>query len=94
MAKKNGTTKWVGIGLTGAGIVAAIIVSFTWVQADVKAVDTKTEVIKTNIADMKTEGCLPSRNNGNSITKIQTQLETIQTQQQKAFTEILKRLPE
>lgn len=94
MANNNKSAVWIRLGLATLGLIAVIVASFVWVQADVKAVDTKTEVIKTNIAEMKKEGCLPSRDNGNSITKIQIQLETIQTQQETAFTEILKRLPE
>ena len=94
MANNNKMATWIRIGITTLGLMAVIIAAFVWVQADVKAVNTKTEVIKTNIAEIKTEGCLPSRDNGNSITKIQTQLKAIQTQQQTAFAEILKRLPE
>ena len=44
MAKKNNTVRWVGIALTVLGIIAAIIISFTWVQADVKAVDKQTVI--------------------------------------------------
>ncbi len=94
MANNNKMATWIRIGITTLGLMAAIIAAFVWVQVDVKAVNTKPEDINTNIAEIKTEGCLPSRDNGNSITKIQTQLKAIQTQQQTAFAEILKRLPE
>ncbi|KKK53489.1 hypothetical protein LCGC14_3094270, partial [marine sediment metagenome] len=58
------------------------------------AVDTKSNVIVKNMDELKEEGCLPSRVNGDSIIRIEGKLETIQTQQQTAFKEILDRLPE
>ncbi len=83
----NNKAKWTTLAITVLGIIAVIIASFVWVQADVKAVDTKVTVIKE-------EGCLPSRDNNDSIIKIEGRLEIIQVQQEAGFKEILERLPE
>ena len=94
MPKNNNKARWLGLALTTLGLIAIVITSFVWVQADVKAVDIKSNVIIENVGELKEEGCLPSRVNGDSIIRIEGKLETIQTQQQTAFKEILDRLPE
>ena len=94
MPKNNNKARWIGLTLTAFVIFATVIGNYIWVQADVKAVDTKSNVIVKNMDELKEEGCLPSRVNGDSIIRIEGRLETIQTQQQTAFKEILERLPE
>jgi len=77
----NNRARWVLIGLTVLSISAAIITSFVWAKADIKAVDTKvdtkTENLKTALDELKREGTLPARANVNSIGKIETRLESI-----------------
>ncbi len=89
----NNRVRWLGLAVTVFCIFAAVVASCIWVQADVRAVNTKAAVIEENIGELKEEGCLPARDNGYSIVKIETQLKAIQDQQQTAFKEILKRLP-
>lgn len=94
MMPNNNRVRWFGLALTAFVIIVAVISSYVWVQAGVMAVETKTDVIIENVEELKEEGCLPARENGHSIVKIEAKLETIQTQQQAAFKEILRRLPE
>lgn len=91
---KNNKARWAGLALTTLVIVAAVIAAFVWAQADIKAVDTKAIGIKEDIVLLKNEGCLPARKNIINITKIEGQLETMQTEQREAFGEILRRLPD
>ena len=91
---KNNKIRLVVLYITILGIITIVVATFVSSQADVRAVDTKTNVIESSISELKVEGCLPARDNGNSITRIETQLETMQLEQRTAFTEILKRLPE
>lgn len=90
----NNKVRWFGLALTAFVVIVTVISSYVWVQAGVMAVETKTNVIIEDVAELKDEGCLPARDNGYSIVKIETQLKAIQTQQKTAFKEILKRLPE
>ena len=46
-------------------------------QADIKAVDIKTDGVKENMGLLKEEGCLPARMNDKSIGKIEIRLESI-----------------
>ena len=93
MPKNNNKARWLGLALTTLGLIAIVITSFVWVQADVKAVDIKSNVIIENVGELKEEGCLPARDNGNSIIRIEGKLQAIQTQQKAGFKEILERLP-
>ena len=93
MAKNNTRVRWVGLGLASLMIIATVITAFVWAQADIEAVNIKTEVIVSKTEVMKIEGCLPSRANGNSITRIDTRLDSMQREQRTAFKEILRRLP-
>lgn len=95
----NNRTKLILIGLTVLGMVAAIITTFVWAQADIKAVDAKTENLETTLADLKDEGTLPARANTNSIGKIETrldsiddQLKSLDTQQAAGFKAIMEKL--
>ena len=84
-------------------MVAAIITTFVWAQADIKAVDIKVDIktdnLKTALADLKDEGTLPARANVNSIGKIQTRLDSIDdhlksldTRQTAGFRAIMEKL--
>ncbi len=90
----NNKIRWVGIGLTILMLAGTLIATFVWAQAGIVAVDIKADGIKEDVGLLKEEGCLPARNNINSITRIETKLETMQVEQRTAFTEILKRLPD
>ncbi len=47
MAKeKNGKSRWIGLGLSVIGMLAMVIGSFVWAQADIKAVDVKADNIE------------------------------------------------
>ena len=85
MAKKD-RIRLIGLGLVALVILTGVVTKFAWLQADVKAVGTKTDI-------NKNEGCLPARANVTNITRIDTRLEAIQTQQKTNFEEILRRLP-
>ncbi|KKL58864.1 hypothetical protein LCGC14_2221080 [marine sediment metagenome] len=93
MAKNNTRVRWVSIGLTALIIIAGIITAFLQAQADIEAVNTKADAIVKTSEVMKIEGCLPSRANGNNITRIDTRLDSMQREQRTAFKEILRRLP-
>ncbi len=90
---KNNRVKWIGLGLTALGILAVVIATFVWAQAEIEAVDIKADGIKEDMGELKEEGCLPARGNTNTIGRIETRLETMQTEQTQAFSEILRRLP-
>lgn len=90
----NNKVRLLGLILFTLTIIVAVVGSFIWVQADVKAVDIKANVITKNVGELKEEGCLPSRGNSESIVRIEGKLKAIQTEQQTAFKEILRRLPE
>ncbi len=89
----NNRVRWLGLAITVFCVFAAVVASCIWVKADVVAVDIKATAINESMGMLKEEGCLPARDNGYSIVKIETQLKAIQTQQKTAFDEILKRLP-
>ena len=94
MAKNNNNkARWIGLALTTIMMIVAVVSSYIWVQASVKAVDIKATVINENMDELKEEGCLPARTNGNSIIGIEGKLKAIQVQQQAGFKEILERLP-
>ena len=105
MAKGNSRTRWISIGLTALLIITAVIASFVWAQADIKAVDTKANSIKEHVGLLKVEGCKPANKAKNDmavfkvavqkdISAIQKDIGNIQTIQSEGFEEILKRLPE
>ena len=98
---KNNRARWTTIAITVGGIIVAVVTSYIWTQADVRAVDTKATVITKGMGELKEEGCLPSRDNGNSIVGIKTEVRalskevtTLRTEQRAGFKEILERLPE
>ena len=104
MAKNNNKVKWIRLGFAALLIVAAVIGSFVWVQADVKAVDVKADGIKEHVGLLKAEGCKPANKAKNDmavfkvavqkdISAIQKNIGVIQEAQSKGFTEILRRLP-
>ena len=93
MAKNNTRVRWVSIGLPALIIIAGVITAFVMAQADIEAVNIKTDVIVSKTEVMKIEGCLPSRANSNHITRIDTRLDSMQREQRTAFKEILRRLP-
>ena len=90
---KNNRARWIGLAFTAFVIFATVIGNYVWTQADVRAVDTKATGINEDMGELKEEGCLPARDNGDSIIRIEGKLSVIQTQQQTAFKEILDRLP-
>ena len=98
---RNNKARWLGLAITTIMIIVAVVTSFIWVQADVKAVDMKATVINENMDELKEEGCLPARDNGDSIIGIKAEVKTLskevtemRTEQKAGFREILKRLPD
>ena len=101
MAKNNNKVKWIRLGFAALLIVAAVIGSFVWVQADVKAVNTKANGIKEDVTELKAEGCKPTiplkldvALVKKDITTLKDDVAAIKTEQKTAFKEILRRLPE
>ncbi len=92
MTKNGGKAKWIGIGLTTLGMTAAVIVSFVWAQADIKAVGVKADGIKEimihkdadiekSMVLLKEGGCAPSNKNKFNIALMQKDISTIQKTQ-------------
>lgn len=88
MAREKNRAKWIIVCLTAMAMFAAVITTFVWAQADIKAVDTKAEGIKKGmghaaagakerLASLKAEGCLPARENDKSIVAIEGELKSI-----------------
>lgn len=77
MAKKNGKTKWIYIGLMILGMVAAVITTFVWAQADIKAVNTKADGVKEDVVELKAEGCLPARETDKGMGIIKNEMKSI-----------------
>lgn len=82
-------------------LVATVVAAFVWAQADIKAGDTKADMIIADADDLKIEGCNPAGKNKFDIALIQKDIKTIQTSQKEmrkeqtvGFKEILDRLPE
>ncbi len=105
MTKGNSKIRWISFGFTVLVIVTAVIASFVWAQADIKAVNVKADGIKENVGLLKTEGCKPANKAKNDmavfkvavqkdISAIQEDVDTMQKTQNTAFREILRRLPE
>ena len=106
MAKSNNTRVWSLILTAAAVLLIPGIVAFVWAQADVKAVDVKADAIRIesgeadndlafDIGELKKDGCKPAIKHETDITVLQTQWESIQTEQRAIRTdtqEILKRL--
>ncbi len=97
---KNNKTKLIGVGLTALVIVAGVIVSFVWAQADIQAVDVKADNIIDAADDLELEGCKPAQKNKFDVALMQKDISTIQKtqtdmrrEQKQGFKEILNRLP-
>lgn len=89
----------IGTGLTAFLVIAGVITSYVWTQADVKAVDVRADVIVADIDDLELEGCKPAQKNKFDVALVQKDVQTIQkdvaemrTEQKEGFKEILKRL--
>lgn len=67
---KNGKARWIGVGLTALAIIAIVISSFVWTQADIKAVNVKAD-------GLREDGCKPSKSNHDDILIMQTDLKYI-----------------
>ena len=104
MAKNNSKIRLISFGFTVLIIITAVIASFVWAQADIKAVNVKTDGIKENVGLLKVEGCKPANKAKNDmavfkvavqkdISAIQEDIGAIQEAQSEGFEEILRRLP-
>lgn len=87
MAKKNGTTKWILV--TIAVLTAVVSIAGTWSVYGDNTKDNEKAIVK-----LEKDGCKPAQGHTTDIKVIENRLETMQNEQRKAFTEILKRLPE
>ena len=100
MGRNNSKVKWIRLGFAALLIITAVIASFVWAQADIKAVDVKADGIKENVIILKEEGCKPTiplkldvALVKKDITTLKDDVAAIKTEQKTAFKEILRRLP-
>ncbi len=91
MAKSsNGTAAWIKLGIWIIIVVAAIVASTVWTQADVQAVDVKVDATDKDVTELKEDGCDPAQEHTTEIAVIKEQFKTYRKEQQQGFETVIE----
>ena len=74
---KNGKSKYLGYVIPLVLLLASIVGTFVWTQADVRALGVKDETIEKDVTELKMGGCAPSGDNEKAIIAIKKDMEYI-----------------
>lgn len=101
MAKEKNTISWLRLGISLAIVLTVAVGAVVWAQADMKALDKKTDGTLFDLVELKDEGCKPTVKLTLDMALVQKDISALQedvsdmrTEQTAGFKEILSRLPE
>lgn len=77
MAKPN-SAAWIKLGLPLLVILAGIVSTFVWVQADTKAVGVEVESVKKDVEKLEEDGCDPAKTNTMEVALTKKDIVTLQ----------------